>query len=477
LQRPGLTTLLALALGLTSACGSSSPAVSPPISVQGTEHFAWNQEADSADAVASYTFLAYVDDAPLPVPDAVCTSGSTANEFNCSARLPAMAPGAHRFQLASAALVDGVRFESPRSTALNLVVTPTSNGNAGAAGEARMPFATADGTTFAVETVGRGLDAPSGLAVSPDGRVFVAERAGAVRLWKGGRLEDAPMVRLANAVVGSDTGLVGIAIHPDFARNGQVYLAYTARADDGKFINRVVRFRDVADTLGEAAVLLEDATSAVPLRAPHIRFGPDGKMYVAFPSDAATARDSAGYSGKILRLNDDGTTPRDNPGYSPILADDKGVPIVFGWQPTTSTRWQLDRDWTDEEVLFAPRATGDRRRLMPTPISPAIDPSGASFYAARAIAGFTGDLFISALDGRQIHRIRFDSTDQLDVVSSEPLLQGIFGRIGDIVEGADGALYFATSNRSVMSQSTNDDDRLLRIVPLNREKEAVSRAK
>jgi aldose sugar dehydrogenase len=474
-----LFVLLApLAFAAMSACGSASaPGASAPITVRGIEHFAWNQQADSLDEVANYTFVAYVDDAPLPLPDAACASGSTAAQFDCSARLPSMSAGAHRVQLASAVFVDGVRFESPRSTALNVVVVPTSSGNVEPAADSRLTLSTADGTTFAVETLARGLDAPSGLAASPDGRVFIAERAGTVKVWKEGRLQDTPALRLSDAVLGSDTGLLGIAIHPEFAKNSQVYVAYMARAGDDRIINRIVRFRELADTLGQAAVVLEDVAASAPQRAPRIQFGPDGKMYVAFPVDAATAKDPATYVGKILRLNDDGTTPRDNPGYSPILTDAEGVPLAFSWQPATGTRWQIDRDWTDQEMLLAPRRQGDQRRVVGTHISPAIDPSGASFYDSRAIGAFSGDLFISALAGRQIQRVRFDPTDPARVVATEPLLTGTFGRIGDIVAGPDGALYFCTSNRGLTDQpASGDDDRLVRIAPM-RVKETISKVK
>src|SRR4029077_13179026 len=128
----------------------------------------------------------------------------------------------------------------------------------------------------------------------------------------------------------------------------------------------------------------------------------------------------------------------------------------------TGERWQIDRDWTDRESLFIVGAHADR----PTPVeyfSPAIDPSGAAFYAGRAIAGFTGDLFVSALRGEQIQRLRIDHANPTRVVATEALLNHTFGRIGDIVAGPNGALYFCTVNRIAGGQTTADDDRLARI--------------
>ena len=375
-----------------------------------------------------------------------------------------MSAGAHRLQLATAVLVDGARFESARSTALNLVVAPAAPGNASSTSNSRQAFTASDGTSFLVETLAQGLDAPSALDASPDGRIFIAERTGAVRVWKDGRILDTPALQLNDAIGRTDTGLLGIAIDPDFTKNGLVVLAYTARASDGRFINRVVRFRELNDVLDQPAVLLEDVATSAPQRAARIRFGPDGKMYVAFAADVATAQDPSVYGGKILRLNPDGTTPRDNPSYSPILADDTGVPLAFGWQPATSSRWQVDRDWSNRETLIAARASGDARPLA-TMIAPAIDPSGAVFYGSRVIASFTGDLFISALGGRQIQRVRFDPSNPTRVVATESLIGSAFGRIGDITAAPDGAMYFCTSNRAAIDGVKSDgDDRLARII-------------
>jgi glucose/arabinose dehydrogenase len=466
---------LALAFAAMAACGgSSSPAPAAAVTVQGTEHFAWNQQAANSDDISRYIFVGYVDDASMPLPDAACRTTSADSQFDCAARLPAMSAGPHRLQVAAAVLVDAVRFEGPRSTVLNVTVVPVTGGSASSNANSRVPFTTADGTPFIAETLAVGLDGPSGLAVTPDGRVLVAERGGAVRVWKEGRIQDATALRLANVAVGNDVGLLGIATHPEFADNGEVYVAYTARMGDDTFTNRVVRFRELNDTLGQPMVLLEDRADAAPPRAPRIRFGPDGKLYVAFPAERAAAENSAAYAGKILRLNDDGTTPRDNAGYTPILPNDNGVPLAFSWQPQTNARWQIDRDSRNDEMLISSRVAG--RRMLATQISPSIDPSGAAFYHNGAIAGFTGDLFISALGGRQIERVRFDTGDPSHVVSTEPLLDHIFGRISDIVEGPDGAMYFVTSNRS-MGDSSSDDDRLIRIVASSRKKDAGSKIK
>jgi glucose/arabinose dehydrogenase len=427
--------------------------------------------------VAQYDFVAYVDDAPFRLADAACEATADPTLFECTARLPSMTPGAHRLQVAAAVTLGGSRHEGPRSVALNLLVVSQSGGSVSARCDfPQIALTAADGTPFVVQTLATGLSSPSGLAKAPDGRVFIAEREGDVLVWKDGVLLEPPALRLNDAAQGLDVGLLGIALDPAFAQNGKVYLAYTARSADGSFVNRVARFREVGDIFGENATLLEDASERAPPRTPRIHFGSDGKLYVAFPAAASPVRDAASYEGKLLRLNADGTTPRDNPRYSPIVSTDDGVPFAFSWQPATGQLWQLAREPNGREMLRQAGA-GHDREAPAAYLDPAVDVSGASFYASGAIAAFKGDLFVSALSGRQIRRMRFDPANPARVVASERLVDGDFGRISDIVEGSDGALYFTTANRSLIGESTALDDRLARIVPSSRIKEGVSKGK
>jgi aldose sugar dehydrogenase len=448
------------------------------VTVQGTEHFAWNQQADSLDDIRQYAFVAYVDDAPQALPDAACASSgdSTSVQFDCSARLPPMSPGAHRLQIAAAREVNGVSLEGPRSDPLNVLVMPAASGNASASGDSRLAVTAADGTMFTVETLASGLAAPAGLAPAPDGRVFIAERSGDVQVWKHGQILDTPALRIDDAVVGSEVGLIGIAVDPDFAQNGQVFLAYAARSADGGIVNRIVRFREVNDIFGEAAVILEDIATSAPQRTPRIGFGPDKKLYVAFPVDASARQDPASYGGKILRLNDDGTTPRDNARSSPILSDGQEVPFAFAWQPATAQLWQVDRDRNHREILTRLGAASARVAAA-VYVDPASDPSGAAFYVASAIPAFTGNLFVSALDGQRLQRVRFDPANHVQVVATESLLDRAFGRISDIAAGADGALYFCTSNRGGSGPADAKDDRLARIVPFRDKDDAGRKGK
>ena len=97
--------------------------------------------------------------------------------------------------------------------------------------------------------------------------------------------------------------------------------------------------------------------------------------------------------------------------------------------------------------------------------SPAVAPSGASFYTGATIPGFRNDFFFAALAGEHLRRLRFDPTDPTRIVGDERLLQSRFGRLRDVVTGPDGALYVLTSNRDGRGSPTADDDRILRLIP------------
>jgi hypothetical protein len=364
---------VAVVAAVASGCGQPSEQTSPSnaVTVNGTEHFGWDQVVSNGVDLASYQFVSYVDGAAHALSDAAC-QGNTP-QVACSASLPPMSAGAHVLTLTTVLQSNGVSLESPMSAPLDLVVVPASgkavstvgatvlmtSGNAAlahagpqtivnSAGPARLP---ADGARFAVETLASGLDSPSALAPTPDGRVLVADRSGAIWVWQSNSVQPGPALRAADAATGADVGLLGIALDPDFSKTGRVYLAYTAQSVDGTLTNRVVRFREVNNILAEAATIFSDPVAVSPRRTPRIRFGADGKLYVVFPGDQTAARDPASFVGKVLRLNDDGTVPRDNPGYSPIISSRQAEPFAFDWQPATGHLWQVDRDWSDREAL------------------------------------------------------------------------------------------------------------------------------
>jgi aldose sugar dehydrogenase len=335
-----------------------------------------------------------------------------------------------------------------------------------------------DGTRFRVQVVATNLDIPWSLAFTPDGRLFFTERPGRVRVMQGGQTLATPALVLGDVAAVGEGGLLGLAVHPQFATNGFIYVLYTARLPDGSRENRVVRFREVGNTLGEPMVVLDRMGAADIHDGGRIRFGPDGNLYVTMGDMASpsTAQDLASPNGKILRLTDDGGTPSDNPLPSLVYSYGHRNPQGLDWHPVTRDLWETEHGQTGNDELNLilagrnygwPVIEGDQSRAgMETPVlffSPAVAPSGASFYTGTAIAGFRGDLFVGTLRGQYLLRARLDPANPRRIAGTERLLENRFGRIRDVVTGPDGALYFCTSNRDGRTTSAADDDRIVRL--------------
>jgi glucose/arabinose dehydrogenase len=163
--------------------------------------------------------------------------------------------------------------------------------------------------------VGSGLDGPSGFEIAPDGRIFVLERAGKIKIIKNGQLLAEPFADLPSEASG-DRGLIGIAFHPDFGlSNHYVYFYYTGH----DLLNHLVRFNAATDvgTDGPFTVFQTQSPSQLLHVGGSIRFGPDGKLYFAVGDNGypPNAQDLSNPHGKILRINADGTVPTDNPFY------------------------------------------------------------------------------------------------------------------------------------------------------------------
>lgn len=340
-------------------------------------------------------------------------------------------------------------------------------------------YTAADGTRFLVETYARNLEVPWGLAFAPDGRVFVTERPGRVRIIQNNQLLSQPALTLADVNAVGEGGLLGIALHPSFASNHYVYLVYTANLGGGRVINRLVRYRETNNTLAERAILFDEMPAAGNHNGSRVKFGPDGLVYFTM-GDAAIqslAQDPAAYAGKIFRINEDGTTPNGNPFSSPVFSYGHRNPQGIDFNPITGELWETEHGPTGFDEVNRIRAGGNygwpeitgptTRPGMETPVlwyNPSIAPSGAGFFRNSRIPAFANNFFFATLTGTHLHRVVLDAGGTR-ILSEERLLQGVYGRLREVVAGPDGFLYFTTSNRDGRGSPHAEDDRILRIRP------------
>ncbi len=343
-------------------------------------------------------------------------------------------------------------------------------------------------TSFKVETVVSNLQVPWSIVWAPDGRMIFTERPGRVRVYENGKLRPEPLFTVPDVEPRGESGLMSIALHPQFASNHLLYLSYAYSADGQRV--RVVRYRETPTGLTDRKVIIENIPAAQFHAGCRLRFGPDGKLYIT--TGDATERQLAqqlnSLAGKTLRLNDDGTVPSDNPfvGQSNARAEiwtygnRNGQGIDF--QPGTNLLFEtehgpsgFDGPGGGDEVNILERGKNygwpvihhrAAQAGMESPLleyTPACAPASGVFYRGSVFSSFRNNFFFGCLVGTRIIRVVLDGRR---VVSQENLLEKKYGRIRDIAEGPDGFIYFSTSNRDGRGSPASDDDRILRLVPV-----------
>ena len=342
----------------------------------------------------------------------------------------------------------------------------------------------------------KGLVYPWALAFLPNGDMLVTEQnRTTLRLIHEGVLDPTPITGLPPSITSQrrDTAGVDVTVHPRFSENRLVYVAFWKPQSDPRGVRTavIVRARLEGHQLTDIQEIFESASWTDGPSAARILFGPDGKLYLAIGApgfkeslgETSWAQDPDQHGGKILRLNEDGTVPADNPfvgqpGYRPeIFAF--GIRNVLGmaFHPQTGELWETENgpQGGDEiniirsglnygwPVISYGRAyssdlDGSRSGLPPPTVQPptaapgmeepftyykpSIAISGMTFYTGDAFPEWKGDLFAGGLVGTQLSRIMFNAQGLES--RRETLLPELRQRIRDVKQGPDGFLYLTT---------------------------------
>jgi glucose/arabinose dehydrogenase len=323
-----------------------------------------------------------------------------------------------------------------------------------------------------VETsvIATNLEVPWGFAFLPNGDALFTERDSGrlLRLDASGNIEEVQTLPTRGYGEG---GSLGLAVSPDYERDGYVYAYYTTDQD-----NRVVGFR-----LGEDP---EPILTGIPFNSYHdggrIAFGPDGMLYIATgdAGDPANSQDRHSLGGKILRLTPNGGVPQDNPvPNNPVYS--------YGHRNVEGLAWdeegrlyasEFGQNAYDEVNLIEPgqnygwpyvEGEGGESQGYVDPITTwttdEASPSGAEILKDGAIPQWEGDLFVAALRGERLWRIELGSDGQ--ATGREQLLRDQLGRIRNVLQAPDGSLWVTTSNRDGRGTPDARDDRIIRLGP------------
>jgi len=343
---------------------------------------------------------------------------------------------------------------------------------------------------YKVTEIAKGLDHPWSMAFLPDGSMLVTERAGRLRLIRRGTLLPQPISGVPAVHTGSQAGLFDVVLHPNFDQNRIVYLTYAAgtTAANGTQVARA-RFD------GGALVDLQVIFQAMPLKDTNNHYGgrlaflPDGSFALTIGEGfeyREKAQDLSSDLGKIVRLNEDGSVPRDNP----FIGQASVRPEIYTWGHRNPQGLVFDaprgllyetehgpRGGDEVNVIVAHKNYGwpvitygmdysgayvspyTQRPGLEQPViywTPSIAPSGLAMYRGDKFPAWDGDLFAGALALKHLRRIHLDARG--NVIGQEQLLSDRHWRIRDVRAPADGYLYVCTDE---------DDGRVLRLEPAN----------
>jgi glucose/arabinose dehydrogenase len=328
---------------------------------------------------------------------------------------------------------------------------------------------------FRTVVLADGLEHPWGLDFLPDGGILVTERPGRLRIFRDGALS-APIAGVPEAAAVGQGGLLDVALGPDYAEEGWVYLSLAGRGEGG-LGTQIWRgkLRDGRWTESQKLFDMAHKTGAGRHFGSRIAFDPAGDLYFSIGDRGEMERAQAvgDEAGRIHRIARDGSIPEDNP----FLDDPRATPSAFtrgnrnpqgmATHPQTGEIWIHEhgpRGGDEVNVIRAGNNYGwpevthgidysgaviSERESAPgftDPLhvwDPSIAPSGMAFYTGEAFPEWQGDLFVGALKFRLLVRLELDGET---VVAEERMLEEELGRIRAVEQGPDGLLYLLTDS-------------------------------
>ena len=424
-----------------------APPTPPEIIVRGTERLAWDQPAAAPADLAGVGFLVYVDGVPQSLVDASCAATAGPDGVECQAPLPALSPGLHTLSV-SVGSADDVRLESPLSSSITVRQVDTD------VEAVRVSAQPSPRAGPAPDVLASGLDDPTDMAALPDGSVLIAERAGRIRVFRNGALLDAAALTVPDVVTGGGGGLLSLAADRDYDTTHAVFALYTTGTG-----LRAARFVIAGDVVTRHTVVVDDLPVAAAAPRARIRVAPDRTLHIALDDGGTVERagDLGSLSGKVLRLNPDGTTPTDQAPGPPVRLAGLHRPAGVAWTGRPETLWVTDNPADDAPQLLhlptaaSPLGSGHARFALPV----AMGLTTAVVSIAAVAPGEADGLLVagSAPDGPGLLRIVLETSGHI-VSTTWIATSGLDSSIRALAIGVDGAVYACTAHALVRIDTT-----------------------
>lgn len=318
------------------------------------------------------------------------------------------------------------------------------------------------------EIVAQNLQIPWEIAFLPNGDLLVTERGG--RLLVIGETTQTISEISGVSHIG-EGGLLGLAIHPNFEANNYIYL-YLTSEDSGQIQNRVERYVLENNTLSQREVILEGIIGSSIHDGGRLAFGPDNLLYIT-TGDAGQedlSQDTNSLNGKILRLNEDGSIPEDNPFNNAVYAYGLRNSQGLAWDESGNL-WATDHGRSglqsgyDELNLIElggnygwPQIEGDEE--SEGMIKPVIHSGADDTWAPSGLAYYDGSLFFAGLRGEALYQATLNNEEVTELVEH---FKRDYGRLRTAKLAPDNSLYIVTNNLDGRGTPQEGDDNIIKV--------------
>lgn len=314
-----------------------------------------------------------------------------------------------------------------------------------------------------IKVISDSLDFPTGAGILPDGRVLVTEQKGNILfLDNNGTL--LKKYKLNDNYFNEGAGLLGLTLHPKFDDNSYFYIYYTYK-NDTKIFNKIVRLQEKNSTITENKTIMDKIPGFQLHNGGVLKFGPDGKLYASIGDNTIpeSSQDLSSLRGKILRINDDGTIPQDNPfKNSSVYSYGHRNVVGLAWDFENKVLYasEAGRIGNDEINIIKPgqnygwpiEECGNLERSQFVKpefcFTPSIYPAGMTISNSKKL-GYEGKLIVATLKGGHLMAIDLYSKDQATILTG-------YGKLKDVIEDKDGSLYITTGNKEFFQDTGSD---------------------